>query len=65
MSTRTAKMCFEENLQLFGDPHSQPEKFNLYNGLKNLADSLTTLDQKLNNVHSEVVNLQNVIRNLR
>lgn len=41
MSYSTAKACFTENKQLI-DPRSDPQLFNLYNGLLNLTAQLET-----------------------
>jgi hypothetical protein len=45
-----AKNCFEENLKLFADARSQPEKYNLYTGLYNLAKELETITHRLDNL---------------
>jgi hypothetical protein len=47
MSLDTAKKQFAENIQLFGNPNSQPEKFNLYGGLSNLAEALQNIENDL------------------
>lgn len=47
MDFHYAKKQFKENVELFGDPQSNPEKYNLYNGLANLADGLENLEQQL------------------
>lgn len=41
MSTKKAKKCFEENIQLYPNPKNEPEKHNLYKGLYYLAKSGT------------------------
>ena len=38
----TAKGCFYENMEVFGDPKTQPEKYNLYRGLDSLAKAIET-----------------------
>lgn len=40
--------CFSENVNLFGDPKSQPEKYNLYRGLTALSETVESL---LHHVH--------------
>jgi len=40
MSYREAVDCFQENINLFADSSTQPEKYNLYNGLAVLAETL-------------------------
>lgn len=47
MSLYTAKKQFEENLRLFGDPNTNPEKFNLYSGLLNLTGSLMNIEAQI------------------
>lgn len=39
--------CFAENLQLFANAQTQPEKFNHYNGLKSMAQGLQALSQEV------------------
>lgn len=49
------KKCFDENLQLFGMPaRTNAEKFNLYNGLKSMADDLDSLSSKINNMENNM-----------
>ncbi len=38
---------FNENLRLFGNPETEPEKYNLYAGLQNLAIGLSSLENKV------------------
>jgi hypothetical protein len=52
---------FAENLRLFGKPQAEPEKYNLYNGLVNLASAveqmqspIAEIETKVNRVLSEV-----------
>jgi hypothetical protein len=49
-----AKKCFEENLRNFGDALTNPEKYNLYNGLSNLATAIAELRQKVSSIDSAV-----------
>lgn len=35
--------CFSENIQLFANPKTEPEKYNLYNGLKGMAETIESL----------------------
>lgn len=49
---------FRENLRLFGPARTQPEKFNLYAGLCNVAEALKDL-------HDEVAQLRNQVTQLR
>ncbi len=54
----TAAKCFKENLQLFTNPQTNPEQFNLYSGLLSLAQGMAQLE-------SEVQALQQEIRNVK
>jgi len=47
MSFHNASRQFGENLRLFSDPQKEPEKYNLYAGLKNLADGLEDLEDSV------------------
>ncbi|WP_024461027.1 hypothetical protein [Marinimicrobium sp. LS-A18] len=59
MSFDTAKKCFGENIQLFGDPQAQPEKFNHYNGLYNMAEAMYALQDEVHRLRREVDDLKN------
>jgi hypothetical protein len=43
----TAKKCFIENRDRFSDPTASPEKYNLYNGLANLAVAMEKLEAEI------------------
>jgi hypothetical protein len=51
MSYEIAKTCFEENLQLIGEPSLDPKMFNLSSGLFNLTqqieDDVSEINRKL------------------
>ena len=56
--------CFQENLDLIGDIQQNPEKGNLYIGLRAVADSIEALtlsvrniDQRLNQIERNLENL--------
>jgi len=57
----TAMKCFEENIQLFGNANNNPEKFNLYNGLANLAEGLK---HDMSNIKSQIQYLQQAVNNI-
>jgi len=40
MSYQSAKNCFNENVALFANPQTNPEKYNLYDGLSNLTQAM-------------------------
>ena len=47
MSARVAKQCFIENIQRFApDARNDPEKYNLYKGLANLAEAAELINVK-------------------
>lgn len=54
MSFTSAFKQFGENLRLFGDSLKEPEKFNLYAGLQNLANGLENLENKINQLEYDV-----------
>jgi len=53
-----AKQCFKENRDLFGNNQTQPEKFNLYNGLRALAEAVQQMEQEINALRQEVYQLK-------
>ena len=51
MSARVAKQCFLENLKCFAPcAENDPEKYNLYNGLVNLAEAMDLINVKLGQI---------------
>jgi hypothetical protein len=54
MNLDWALKCFEENIRLFGQVQTQPEKYNLYNGLANLAHGLIQMQGEIANLRQEV-----------
>lgn len=54
MSSYNAKKQFNENLQLFGNPNTEPEKYNLYAGLANLADAIASIEAKLDQIETKI-----------
>jgi len=54
MSSYNAKKQFAENLRLFGNSTTQPEKFNLYAGLMNLADAISNIESEIENLKREI-----------
>jgi hypothetical protein len=47
MNLNAAEKQFTENLCLFGNANTNPEKFNLYSGLVNLTKSLRSIENDL------------------
>jgi hypothetical protein len=64
MGSETATRCFEENRVLFGDPNAQPEKYNLYNGLTNLAEASREISVRLQEALGEVKQLRQEVRQI-
>jgi hypothetical protein len=52
----TAQKQFEENLKFLGPdgPRTEPEKFNLYAGLANLAGGLAALASQVASIQNEL-----------
>lgn len=50
MNFESSKKQFDENFQLFGNPRTEPEKYNLYAGLSNLSTGLAELRSKIENI---------------
>ncbi len=50
MSFYDARKMFDENLRLFSDPSREPEKYNLYKGLYNMADSMIYMEENIGNI---------------
>jgi hypothetical protein len=63
--TKTAKECFVENIQLFATAPAQPEKFNLYNGLYSLAESLELLERRIAKIETNLQIINNNIMSLQ
>ena len=49
-----AAKCFNENRNLFSNPQTLPEKFNLYNGLENMAVMVEHLLSKVEHLEREI-----------
>ena len=61
MDYYTASECFKENLTLFSDPGSTPEKFNLYKGLLELTEAIEVdmrdIKNRLQQIESRLINM--------
>jgi len=51
---KLAATCFLENIQFLGCPPSDPEKYNLYNGLRVMAEQVEALHLQLHNVQVQL-----------
>jgi hypothetical protein len=54
----TAKLCFEENLRLFGDQNVEPEKYNLYKGLYKMAAAIEAMQQDIEQLKIAISQIQ-------
>ena len=62
MSAYDAKKCFLENRHLFGDPRTEAENFNLYNGLANLCDAITHLEGQIQAIRNDLESINLKLR---
>jgi len=60
---QTAIRCFQENVSLFGNAQTEPEKFNLYNGLSNLAEGVGDLEDAIYRLIQEIQSLRSQLKN--
>ncbi|MEK7073131.1 MAG: hypothetical protein AAB974_01705 [Patescibacteria group bacterium] len=65
MSAYDAQKCFEENRRDFGNAQTQPEKYNLYNGLANLAQAVATIQRELDEIKRTLWKLDEIKSALR
>ena len=69
MTYTTAKNCFKENIQLTGGADKDPVGYNLFNGLFQLTQQLSSdmddIRRELNSLRRDVDNLQGSVRQLR
>ena len=54
MRIQSAIRCFDENIKLFGNPQVEPEKFNLYAGLAEMARAIERLDAEVYTIEQVV-----------
>jgi len=61
---KLAAACFAENAQLFGNAKTQAEKYNLYTGLRAMAETIEslslhahTLERQLNSMEKKLSEL--------
>lgn len=48
---------FQENLAVFSDPESTPEKYNLYKGLELMATDLQSLSAEMDGLRQQIAAL--------
>ena len=61
-SANTAKKCFDENIRLFSDPRVSPEKYNHYQVLGGIAESVIQLSNEIQSLRIEVQSLRAELR---
>lgn len=49
-----AEKCFEENVRLFTNAQTDPEKFNHYNGLRALAAAVKELQTEVHHLRQQL-----------
>ena len=67
MSVPTEKLgaaCFLENRQLFANPQTDPEKYNLYNGLQGLSETVESLNHAVHNIERQLDLMNRKLDNL-
>ncbi|MCC7013395.1 MAG: hypothetical protein IT454_12595 [Planctomycetes bacterium] len=57
-NANVAKKCFAENIRLFAHSETEPEKYNLYNGLAALADAMASIQVKLDDIDKRLRQLE-------
>jgi hypothetical protein len=62
MSIQSAINCLDENINLFGDPRVDPEKYNLYNGLSEMARAIQRLDNEVEVIKNTVNGILHEVR---
>ena len=45
--------CFLENIRLFGNQQTEPEQYNLYNGLREMSAAIVALSKVVDNVERQ------------
>ena len=65
MGTQTAKKFFAENIQLFSDARTHPEKYNLYNGLRALVEAIESLESRIEKIEQALQVINNNVNSLR
>jgi hypothetical protein len=62
MSMQSAINCFNENIQLFGNAQVEPEKYNLYRGLGELAHALQSVVNDIEEIKQKVARIERNVR---
>ncbi len=56
--------CFLENLQLYVNQQTDPEKFNLYNGLRGMSETIEHLNGRVQELETLLSSINRKIDNL-
>ena len=62
MSIQSAINCLDENIRLYGNPRVDPEKYNLYNGLSEMARAIQRLDNEVEVIKNTVNGILHEVR---
>jgi hypothetical protein len=60
-SAQNAIYCFNENVQLFSNSQVEPEKYNLYRGLGELANAIKKLSNEIDAVKHAIDHIQSQV----
>ena len=64
MSIQTAITCFDENIKRFGNSKTDPEKFNLYNGLSKMAHAIERVADDIHRLKRTVDGIERKLSHL-
>lgn len=59
---KLASSCFLENIQLFANPQTEPEKYNLYRGLAAMAEIVEAAHLQLYSIETRLDSIAQEIR---
>jgi len=62
MSIQSAINCLDENIRLYGNPRVDQEKYNLYNGLSEMARAIQRLDNEVEVIKNTVNGILHEVR---
>ncbi len=65
MSIQSAINCLDENIRLYGNPRVDPEKYNLYNGLSEMARAIQRLDNEVEVIKNTVNGILHEVRRVQ
>ena len=56
--------CFSENINLFVNRQTQPEQYNLYTGLRAMAETIESLTQAVHKIERQLNSINHKLENL-